>query len=253
MLVLDEATSSVDTETELLIRDALKVVMRGRTTIAIAHRLFTIQDMERILVLHKGKLRESGTHQELLAHRGIYATVCISCNSRTRSSSTPDRGCGAEALSAKGLPRQREGGRACGLHPPARPMSDYAALEAVRHAARWFSPTADGSAPLLDLIGDARIVLIGEGTHGTDEFYRIRADLTTALIRGKQFNIVAAEADWPDAYRGQPVGSPQEFTRGRRRCGALTTSSAFLDGGGGIQLYQVRSIASGTQCEENAY
>jgi ATP-binding cassette subfamily B multidrug efflux pump len=72
VLVLDEATSSIDTETELLIRDALKVVMRGRTTIAIAHRLSTIQDMNRILVLHKGDLRESGTHQELLAHRGIY-------------------------------------------------------------------------------------------------------------------------------------------------------------------------------------
>ncbi|MBI4263823.1 MAG: ABC transporter ATP-binding protein [Acidobacteria bacterium] len=72
VLILDEATSSVDTETELLIRDALEVVMRGRTTIAIAHRLSTIQDMDRILVLHKGRLRESGTHQELLAHRGIY-------------------------------------------------------------------------------------------------------------------------------------------------------------------------------------
>jgi ATP-binding cassette, subfamily B, multidrug efflux pump len=72
VLVLDEATSSVDTETELLIRDALKVIMRGRTTIAIAHRLSTIQDMDRILVLHKGELREAGTHQELLAHRGIY-------------------------------------------------------------------------------------------------------------------------------------------------------------------------------------
>jgi ATP-binding cassette subfamily B protein len=72
ILVLDEATSSVDTETELLIRDALKVVMRGRTTIAIAHRLSTIQDMDRILVLHKGELRESGSHQELLAERGIY-------------------------------------------------------------------------------------------------------------------------------------------------------------------------------------
>ena len=72
VLVLDEATSSVDTETELLIRDALNVVMRGRTTIAIAHRLSTIQDMDRILVLHKGELRESGTHQELLAQRGIY-------------------------------------------------------------------------------------------------------------------------------------------------------------------------------------
>jgi ATP-binding cassette subfamily B protein len=72
VLVLDEATSSVDTETELLIRDALKVVMHGRTTIAIAHRLSTVQDMDRILVLHKGRLRESGTHQELLAARGIY-------------------------------------------------------------------------------------------------------------------------------------------------------------------------------------
>ena len=72
ILILDEATSSVDTDTELLIRDALKVVMRGRTTIAIAHRLSTIQDMDRILVLHKGELRESGTHQELLAARGIY-------------------------------------------------------------------------------------------------------------------------------------------------------------------------------------
>jgi ABC-type multidrug transport system fused ATPase/permease subunit len=72
ILVLDEATSSVDTETELLIRDALRVLMAGRTTIAIAHRLSTIQDMDNILVLHKGHLRESGTHQELLARRGIY-------------------------------------------------------------------------------------------------------------------------------------------------------------------------------------
>ncbi len=72
VLVLDEATSSVDTETELLIRDALAVLMAGRTTIAIAHRLSTIQDMDNILVLHKGQLRESGRHQDLLAQRGIY-------------------------------------------------------------------------------------------------------------------------------------------------------------------------------------
>ena len=72
VLILDEATSSIDTETELIIRDALRVLMAGRTTIAIAHRLSTIQDMDKILVLHKGQLRESGTHQELLAHRGIY-------------------------------------------------------------------------------------------------------------------------------------------------------------------------------------
>jgi ATP-binding cassette subfamily B protein len=72
VLVLDEATSSVDTDTELIIRDALHVLMAERTTIAIAHRLSTIQDMDKILVLHKGQLRESGTHQELLAQRGIY-------------------------------------------------------------------------------------------------------------------------------------------------------------------------------------
>jgi ATP-binding cassette subfamily B protein len=72
ILVLDEATSSVDTETELLIRDALHVLMAGRTTIAIAHRLSTIQDMDNILVLHRGQLREAGTHQQLVAGRGIY-------------------------------------------------------------------------------------------------------------------------------------------------------------------------------------
>jgi ATP-binding cassette, subfamily B, multidrug efflux pump len=72
ILVLDEATSSVDTETELLVRDGLRVLMAGRTTIAIAHRLSTIQDMDKILVLHKGELREAGTHQQLLAQRGIY-------------------------------------------------------------------------------------------------------------------------------------------------------------------------------------
>jgi len=72
ILVLDEATSSVDTETEQLIRHALHVLMAGRTTLAIAHRLSTIQDMDRILVLHKGRVREIGTHQELLARRGVY-------------------------------------------------------------------------------------------------------------------------------------------------------------------------------------
>jgi ATP-binding cassette, subfamily B, multidrug efflux pump len=72
ILVLDEATSSVDTETELIIRDALKVLMEGRTTLAIAHRLSTIQDMDTILVLHRGELREAGSHQALLARRGVY-------------------------------------------------------------------------------------------------------------------------------------------------------------------------------------
>jgi ATP-binding cassette subfamily B multidrug efflux pump len=72
VLILDEATSSVDTETELLIRDALRVLMAGRTTLAIAHRLSTIQDMDKILVFHRGQLREAGSHQHLLSLRGIY-------------------------------------------------------------------------------------------------------------------------------------------------------------------------------------
>jgi ATP-binding cassette, subfamily B, multidrug efflux pump len=75
ILVLDEATSSVDTETEMLIRDALHILMAGRTTIAIAHRLSTIQDMDKILVMHKGELREYGSHQQLLAKRGLYFTL----------------------------------------------------------------------------------------------------------------------------------------------------------------------------------
>jgi ATP-binding cassette subfamily B multidrug efflux pump len=72
VLLLDEATSSIDTATEMLIEEALHVMMVNRTVVAIAHRLSTIQDMDRILVLSKGELRESGTHQELVAARGLY-------------------------------------------------------------------------------------------------------------------------------------------------------------------------------------
>ncbi len=75
VLVLDEATSSIDTHTERLIQDALRVLMAERTTIAVAHRLSTVQDMDKILVFHKGELREAGSHQELLARRGLYHTL----------------------------------------------------------------------------------------------------------------------------------------------------------------------------------
>ena len=71
-LILDEATSSVDTKTEILIREALDRLLEGRTALVIAHRLSTIQHADRILVFHKGKLREQGSHQQLLAERGIY-------------------------------------------------------------------------------------------------------------------------------------------------------------------------------------
>jgi len=72
ILILDEATSSVDTETELRVRDALTRLVSNRTSLVIAHRLSTIQRADRIIVMHKAQLREMGTHQELLARRGIY-------------------------------------------------------------------------------------------------------------------------------------------------------------------------------------
>ncbi|HXY00081.1 MAG TPA: ATP-binding cassette domain-containing protein, partial [Candidatus Limnocylindrales bacterium] len=71
-LILDEATSSVDTKTELQIREALNRLLSGRTAVVIAHRLSTIQHADKILVFHKGRLREEGAHQELLSQRGIY-------------------------------------------------------------------------------------------------------------------------------------------------------------------------------------
>ena len=72
ILILDEATSSVDTETESRVRDALSRMVEGRTSLIIAHRLSTVQRADKIIVMHKGQVREMGTHQELLAHRGIY-------------------------------------------------------------------------------------------------------------------------------------------------------------------------------------
>ena len=69
---MDEATANIDTETELLIQEALEKMMQGRTTIMVAHRLSTIQHADSIIVLHKGELREQGTHQELLLQNGLY-------------------------------------------------------------------------------------------------------------------------------------------------------------------------------------
>lgn len=72
VLILDEATANIDTETEVLIQDALRKIMKNRTTLIVAHRLSTIQNSDKIIVMHKGEIREEGTHQELLAERGIY-------------------------------------------------------------------------------------------------------------------------------------------------------------------------------------
>ena len=75
ILVLDEATSSVDPESERMIREAMARLMAGRTTITIAHRLSTIHNADRILVLHRGRIHEEGTHAALLRHGGLYARL----------------------------------------------------------------------------------------------------------------------------------------------------------------------------------
>ena len=76
ILILDEATSNVDTQTEAQIQEALERLVQGRTTFAIAHRLSTLKNAHRLLILDKGKLAEIGTHDELIAQDGIYANLC---------------------------------------------------------------------------------------------------------------------------------------------------------------------------------
>lgn len=75
ILILDEATSSVDTQTEILIQEALQELLKNRTALIVAHRLSTIKHADRILVIHKGEIWEQGSHDELLARRGLYARL----------------------------------------------------------------------------------------------------------------------------------------------------------------------------------
>ena len=101
-------------------------------------------------------------------------------------------------------------------------MTDDLAIRALRGAARPLVGDAEDYDPLLELIGDARFVLLGEASHGTHEFYRERAQITKRLIREKGFTAVAVEADWPDAYRvNRYVRGARRRRRGHRRAGGL--------------------------------
>jgi ATP-binding cassette subfamily B protein len=92
VMVLDEATSSIDTETEMLIQDALKQVMRGRTSLVIAHRLSTVLQADRILVFHHGRIVEEGTHRQLVARGGVYARLCeLQFDRRERFAGVPSQ------------------------------------------------------------------------------------------------------------------------------------------------------------------
>ncbi len=98
LLILDEATSSIDTETEQLIQQAIERVMRGRTSLVVAHRLSTIQRADRIIVLHHGEIREQGSHQELLTARGLYWRLY---KLQYADSSSPDERAASEPLSGR--------------------------------------------------------------------------------------------------------------------------------------------------------
>src|SRR5205823_2850372 len=102
ILILDEATSSVDTESEKAIQDALAVLTRGRTTIAIAHRLSTLRNADRILVMENGKLLEDGTHEGLMARDGLYARLV-----RIQTQVTADAAVAEERVESKGRRGER--------------------------------------------------------------------------------------------------------------------------------------------------
>ena len=92
ILILDEATAHIDTETEQIVQEALREISRGRTTLIVAHRLSTIQHADKIIVLHKGEIREIGNHDQLLKKRGLYYRLYeVQSRDREKRKSEPSR------------------------------------------------------------------------------------------------------------------------------------------------------------------
>jgi ATP-binding cassette subfamily B protein len=208
VLILDEATSNVDTESEKAIQDALAVLTRGRTTIAIAHRMSTLRNADRILVMDQGRLIEEGTHAELLALHGVYARL-VRIQTQVSAGSTVDslvRVDEEQREAAAPPPRQERRAAAAWdewREPPARERDTSAC------APRWLLP---GQTHLGPGDHDTVEVRLGEEVHGG--VFAVRAlpatcpdryiSLRSADADGQEHEVgmIADLADWPRPVRG---------------------------------------------------
>jgi ATP-binding cassette subfamily B protein len=194
ILILDEATSSVDTESEKAIQDALAVLTRGRTTIAIAHRLSTLRNADRILVMENGKVLEDGTHEDLMAQDGLYARLV-----RIQTQVSADAVADEEAVQSAS---RGEWSATSANHGKSRPsLSVLSSPFSVHHSTqsknRSNGPIPEGRKHLADFAPrwlTPKIAHLGKGEHGSLEL-RVEEDLYRGLF----------------AVRALPATCPEEF------------------------------------------
>jgi ATP-binding cassette subfamily B protein len=205
VLILDEATSSVDTESEKAIQDALAVLTRGRTTVAIAHRLSTLRNANRILVMDQGKLIEEGTHRELMVLDGVYARL-VRIQTRVSSESTVDGLVLAEQQQREAAvaPRRQEGGAAWEEWREARAGD----RDVTACAPRWLLP---GDTRIRPGEHDTLQVLLGEEVHRG--VFVVRA--LPATCPGRYISLRYADADGQEHEVGM-IADLVDWPRGMR-------------------------------------